>query len=86
MIMKANHIVREQILQIVDNQLKSNKPPETRQTYDRLLRSGITDKDARLYIAQCVAGEVFDVLKYQQPFNEKRFIENLNKLPEDPFD
>ncbi|MBX2925834.1 MAG: hypothetical protein KF746_26805 [Chitinophagaceae bacterium] len=50
--MKTNPVAGEQILQIVDNQLKSNDPPETRQTYDRLLQSGITDKNARMYIGQ----------------------------------
>ncbi|MCC6288534.1 MAG: hypothetical protein IT249_11685 [Chitinophagaceae bacterium] len=84
--MKTNQVVKQQILQIVDNQLKSKEPPETKQTYDRLLKSGITDKNARMYIGQCVVVEIFDVLKYQQPFNKKRFIENLNKLPEEPFD
>lgn len=84
--MEANLVAQEQILQIVDNQLKSNEPPETRQTYDRLLQSGITDKNARIYIGQCVAIEIYNVLKYQQAFNQKRFIGNLNKLPEEPFD
>ncbi|MFT3748649.1 MAG: hypothetical protein QM768_10045 [Agriterribacter sp.] len=70
--MKTDLVVKQQILQIVDNQLKSKEPPETKQTYDRLLKSGITDKDARMYIGQCVSVEIFDVLKYQRPFNEKR--------------
>lgn len=84
--METNPIAKKQILQIVDNQLKSNDPPETKQTYDRLLKSGMTRENARIYIGQCVAVEIFDVLKYQRPFNKKRFIENLNKLPKEPFD
>lgn len=84
--METNPIAKEQILQVVDSQLKSNELPETKQTYDRLLKSGITDENARLYIGQCVAIEIFDAMKYHRPFNKKRFIENLNKLPEEPFE
>ncbi|MFT3949552.1 MAG: DUF1841 family protein [Agriterribacter sp.] len=82
--MKENKIVREQILQVVENQLRDNKPPETKEAYNRLLQMGISEADAKLYIAQCVAVEIFDVMKYQRPFNEKRFIKNLKKLPEEP--
>ncbi|PVD51104.1 hypothetical protein DC498_16965 [Terrimonas sp.] len=84
--MDTNHVAKEQILQIVENQLKNNDPPETKQTYDRLLKSGITEEDTRIYIGQCEAVEIFDIMKYQRPFNKKRFIENLNKLPEEPFE
>ncbi len=32
--------LRSAILKAVENQLASNNPPETKQTYDRLLREG----------------------------------------------
>lgn len=64
--MDTNHVAKEQILQIVENQLKNNDPPETKQTYDRLLKSGITEEDTRIYIGQCEAVEIFDIMKYQR--------------------
>lgn len=84
--MKTNEILREQILQVVENQLRDNKPPETRQTYNRLLQSGISDENARIYIGQCVTVEIFHVMKHHQPFNEERFKKNLKNLPGKPFD
>ena len=84
--MKVNELLREQILQVVENQLKANDPPETKQTYKRLTESGISDEDARIYIGQCVAVEIYDVLENQQPFNQERFVSNLKKLPEEPFE
>lgn len=84
--MKTNEILREQILQVVKNQINENNPPETRQTYNRLLESGISDENAKIYIAQCVSVEIFHVLKHDQPFNEERFKKNLKNLPQEPFD
>lgn len=84
--MKPNKVLRAAILGTVDNQLKSNNPPETRLTYERLISEGDDDENARLRIAQCIAVEIYNVLKYQQPFNSERYIRNLNNLPEEPFD
>jgi hypothetical protein len=84
--MKSNEVIRQQVLLVVDNQLRDNNPPETRQTYNRLLQAGISDADARIYIGQCVTIELFHVMKHQQPFNEKRYSKNLHALPNEPFE
>jgi len=84
--MKANEILREQVLKIVDNQLKGNDPPEAKQTFERLTGLGYDADDARIYIAQCVAIETYHILKDGEPFNKERYIKNLNKLPEEPFE
>jgi Domain of unknown function (DUF1841) len=84
--MKSNKIIREQVLLVVENQLRDNNPPATRQTYNRLLQSGISDADARIYIGQCVSVELFHIMKDQKPFNEKRYIKNLHNLPKEPFE
>ena len=34
--MKQNKIMRDQIFEILENQIKSNTPPETKRTYNRL--------------------------------------------------
>jgi len=83
--MGSKKILREQFLEIVDNQIKSNNPPETNQTLKRLKEMGYSDKDARLLIGQCVVVEIFDVLKHRKPFDEKRYIKNLMNLPKEPF-
>ena len=38
--MKADPEVTKTILQIVDNQIKENNPPETKLTLDRLIKEG----------------------------------------------
>jgi len=49
---EGNPRLKTTFLQIVDNQLKANDPPETRQTLDRLLAQGFSREDAKIYIAQ----------------------------------
>lgn len=69
------------LLDTVRNQMKSNDPPETRQTYDRLINEGWSDEDTRTLIAECVSVEIFQVMAEKQPFNRERFVANLNNLP-----
>ncbi len=78
-------VIREAILEVVDNQLRDNTPPETRKTLNRLMKEGWSKSDARMLIAQCVSVEIFNVMKYNQPFDEARYKANLAKLPEEPF-
>lgn len=79
-----NPRLKAHFLQTVQNQLDENNPPETKQTYDRLIAQGISDEDARIHIAQAVCVEVWDCLHNQNPFNLERFVKNLKRLPEEP--
>jgi hypothetical protein len=84
--MESNEIVRKQILEIVKNQINENNPPETKQTFKRLKGIGFSDLDSKKLIGQCVAVELFDVLKHKSPFDKERYVANLKKLPKEPFD
>lgn len=84
--MESSESLKRQILEVVDNQLKSGNPPETSQTLTRLKQMGYSNGDAKKMIGQCVVVEIFDVLKHGKPFDEKRFIKNLQNLPKKPFD
>ncbi len=84
--MEINRRLEESVLEVVDNQLRSNDPPETRQTFDRLISEGYSNKEAKELIGLVVASEIFVVLKNQEPFNLVRFVDALNKLPKLPGD
>lgn len=84
--MESNEILRGEIFKIITNQLKANKPPESKQALNRLRELGYSDPDAKKLIGQCIAVELFHVLKHRKPFDESRYISNLKKLPEEPFD
>ena len=82
----SNPVLKQTILEVVDNQLKNLDPPETRQTYDRLVADGVSDQEARRLIGCVISSEIFDVLKQEQPFDHNRFVKALNKLPELPWE
>ncbi|MCG6191498.1 hypothetical protein [Maribellus maritimus] len=84
--METNEKIREQIFEIIKNQLRDNNPPETKSTFERLRKQGFGDFQTRQMIGQCLAVELFDIIKFKKPYNKKRYIKNLLALPKDPFD
>ena len=83
---KANPVLNAAIMKVVDNQLRGNNPPQTGQTFKRLMAAGHSEKEAKRLIACVVSVEVFDILKQQQPFNLERFVKALDNLPALPWD
>jgi Domain of unknown function (DUF1841) len=83
---KHNEALRLQIFEVVENQMRDNNPPETNETFQRLIRLGYSEKATKMYIGQCVAVEIFNVLKHHQKFDRTRYITNLKNLPKEPFD
>ena len=84
--MEKNERVRQQIFEIITNQIKDNNPPETKATYDRLRKQGFDEFVTKQLIGQCIAVELFQILKFSKPFNNERYIKNLLQLPKEPFD
>ncbi len=88
--MKASHEydpeLRRVYLEVVDNQLRDNNPPETRVTFDRLRSEGFNETEAKVLIASAIAFETFQVMKSGAPFNHDRFVHNLNRLPDQTFE
>ena len=84
--MKTNPRLKAIILQVVDNQLRADDPPETRTTLNRLIAEGYSKKVAKELIGCVVTTEIFDVLKNREEFNLKRYVDALNKLPKLPWE
>ncbi len=84
--MEPNEIMREQIFEVINNQIRENNPPETKKTFQRLRKLGYSEYETKQYIGQCVAVELFNVIKKQEPFDEDRYVKNLKNLPKEPFD
>ena len=68
-------------LEIVENQIQDNDPPETKQTLERLMTEGHSEQEAREMIGRVVLTEVFDILKNNEPYDNERFVSALHKLP-----
>jgi len=83
---QTNHLLKATILEVVDNQLRANDPPETRSTLKRLIAEGYSEKQAKEFIACAVTSEIFDVLKNEEEFDLQRYVDALDKLPKLPLD
>ena len=79
-------VLRAALFEVIENQLRSNDPPETRETLDRLMRDGHTREEAMKLIGCALVGEVFGILKTQAPYDHARYVANLKRLPELPWD
>ena len=77
-------MLRRQMLEVVENQLRDNDPPETRATLNRLVAEGHSTAEAKRLIACVVVAEMFHVMKHQQPYDKDRFVAGLRGLPELP--
>jgi len=76
----------EALVEVVENQIRDNDPPETRTTLERLMSLGESRENAMRYIASVLSVEIFEALKNKTPYNEARYLKNLKNLPELPFD
>jgi len=80
--MKTNPKLNATIYEVLDNQIRENNPPETKQTLDRLISEGQSKDEARRLVACVITSEIFEVLKKHEVFNLERFIKALETLPE----
>jgi len=74
------------ILEIVDTQLRDRTPPETQQTFDRLVAAGYTPEGARQLLAHVVVREIFTVMRRGERYDAARFVAALHRLPALPDD
>ena len=82
----ANPMLTAAILEIVQNQLEAGNPPETKQTFERLVREGQAPEDAQRLIGCVVVSEIVAVLQRGEAYNEARFVAALQRLPQLPWE
>ncbi len=81
--METNLKLRNEIFKIIENQIEANDPPETLKTFKKLKDQGFNDFEVKQLIGQCVAVEIYNVMKFKKPFDKERYIKNLNNLPKE---
>jgi hypothetical protein len=79
--MEINYKLRNQIFETINTQIKENNPPETKITFDRLIKEGHSEFETKQLIGQCLAIEIFNILKFKKQFDNERYIKNLKALP-----
>ena len=83
---EGGQLAGEAIVEVIENQLRDNEPPETKVTLDKLMAMGESRENAIRYIASALSVEIFEALKNSTSYNEERYIKNLKALPELPYE
>ena len=78
---RHNPAVTAAVLEIVEQQLHENKPPEVRQTLERLVRDGHSEAAARRYIGIAVLFAMNDMLANGTDYDDAQYVAILNRLP-----
>lgn len=73
---------RKMFLEVVNTQIRDNNPPETKQTLDRLISEGFSEKEAKQLIAVVAVSEIYTIQKNKEEFDLARYIAALNRLPQ----
>lgn len=76
----TNPIIHVMIHQTLENQIAANKPPEVARTVDRLMSSGKTRHDALHEIGVVLIEEIFEIMKFNRPFNQRLYTKKLRQL------
>jgi hypothetical protein len=79
-------IAGEALVEVIENQLAENNPPETRETLTRLMKAGESRENAMRFIACALSVEIYAALNNNEPYNNERYIKNLKALPELPYE
>jgi hypothetical protein len=82
--MNQQQRLKTAIIEVVENQLEANDPPEIKETLDRLVSQGYSSLESKELIGNVVVVEVFEVLKEGKPFDLNRYVAALQRLPEIP--
>ncbi len=78
--------VREAVFEVLENQMRDGTPPETRQTFDRLIAEGHSRDETMDLLASVLLFEMDQMVRAGEVFNQTRFAAALNGLPDLPPD
>jgi hypothetical protein len=84
--MSDPEVLRSTIFEVINNQIRDGTPPETKETYDRLLSEGYSEEDVMKLIGAVVSSEIFAVLKEGRTYDNDSYIAALKALPRLPWD
>ncbi|NBB89077.1 MAG: DUF1841 family protein [Bacteroidetes bacterium] len=82
--MEPNEIMREQLFETIDNQVRDNNPPEVKAAFKRLKKMGFEKMEIKEMLAYCLSFEIYNVMALEKEFDEERYIKNIEGLPEEP--
>lgn len=82
--LKPNLEVTNMMFEIIENQIENNDPPETKLTLDRLIKEGHNKTLSMKLIAQCLLIEMNRMVKFNELFDNNKYVKSLSNLPNTP--
>jgi hypothetical protein len=83
---EVNPRLGKAILQAVSNQLRINKPPETKETLDWLMEEGYSREESMKMIGAVLTNHLYFMLREQKEYDNESYVRDLNKLPKYPWE
>jgi hypothetical protein len=83
---EGNPRLKKAILQAVSNQLRINKPPETKETLNRLMDEGHSKQQSMEMIGAVLSSHIHSMLKEQREYDNESYVRDLNRLPKYPWE
>ena len=75
-----NPRLQKLIFEIIDNQIRDNDPPETKDTWNRLKAAGYSDLNIKKMIGGVFVEHLYNVMKYNIPMDKEKYIRDLKSL------
>lgn len=76
----ANLRLKKTILEVVENQLKENDPPCTKDIYEELLNAGYSKSESKDKIGAVVLNEIYDIMEEGKSFDEEKYKNCLEEM------
>lgn len=76
--------VRAALREAIQSQITANDPPETKETFNRLIGAGFAEKDVWRLLSAVLAFELATILREGRPFSPEDYVKALKTLPDLP--
>ena len=76
----ANLKLKKTIREVVENQLRANDPPCTKDANEQLLNAGYIKSEAKDKIGAVVLTEIYDILRAGQSYDEEKYKKSLEEI------
>ncbi|MGS0676025.1 hypothetical protein [Shewanella sp. 0m-4] len=78
---QESYMTEETLIETVENQIADGEPKKVKETLMRLVMTGTPREEAIQWMACALAIEVSDVMLNGASFNEKRYNQHLDAMP-----
>jgi hypothetical protein len=68
----------------ITTQIEDKDPLVSKETFDRLCRSGYSEEESKRLMANVLVHEMFMVTKHNEPFDQERYAAMMHRLPRIP--